>query len=63
MPRDPRNALDDDVDMSWIGLLDFGNVIRHQHASLSPLPIRNVVRDDLPRLRLAIAAIRKDLQE
>jgi len=40
----------------------FGNVIRHQYASLSPSLIRNVVRDELPQLRLAIAAIRRDLE-
>jgi uncharacterized protein with HEPN domain len=36
-------------------------VIRHQYASLSPSLIWNVVRDELPRLRTAIAD-RRDLE-
>jgi uncharacterized protein with HEPN domain len=48
-------------DIRWIGVRDIGNVIRHQYASLSPSLIWNVVRDELPQLRLAIAAIRRDL--
>ena len=46
----------------WIGVRDIGNVIRHQYASLSPSLIWNVVRDELPRLRHAVIAIRKDLE-
>jgi uncharacterized protein with HEPN domain len=33
-----------------------------RYASLSPSLIWNVVRDELPQLRLAIAAIRRDLE-
>jgi uncharacterized protein with HEPN domain len=50
------------ADIRWIGVCDIGNVIRHQYASLSPSLTWNVVRDELPRLRLAIAAIRRDLE-
>jgi uncharacterized protein with HEPN domain len=48
-------------DIRWTGVRDIGNVIRHQYASLPPSLIWNVVRDELPQLRLAIAAIRRDL--
>ncbi len=46
----------------WIGVRDIGNVIRHQYASLSPLLIWNVVRDEMPRLRAAVEAMQKDLE-
>jgi uncharacterized protein with HEPN domain len=46
----------------WIGVRDIGHVIRHQYASLSPSLIWNVIRDELPQLRLAVAAIRRDLE-
>jgi uncharacterized protein with HEPN domain len=49
-------------DIRWIGVRDIGNVIRHQYASLSPSLIWNVIRDELPKLRVAIAAIRRDLE-
>jgi uncharacterized protein with HEPN domain len=58
----PDSSKEKHRDIRWIGVRDIGNVIRHQYASLSPSLIWNVVRDELPRLRVAIAAIRKDLE-
>ena len=57
----PNSSKEKHPDIRWIGVRDIGNVIRHQYASLSPSLIWNVVRDELPQLRLAIAAIRRDL--
>jgi uncharacterized protein with HEPN domain len=57
----PESSKEKHSDIRWIGVRDIGNVIRHQYASLSPSLIWNVVRDELPQLRLAIAAIRRDL--
>jgi uncharacterized protein with HEPN domain len=58
----PESSKETHADIRWIGVRDIGNVIRHQYASLSPSLIWNVVRDELPKLRLAIAAIRRDLE-
>jgi uncharacterized protein with HEPN domain len=58
----PEASKDKHADIRWIGVRDIGNVIRHQYASLSPSLIWNVVRDELPRLRLASAAIRRELE-
>ena len=58
----PDSSKEKHPDIRWIGVRDIGNVIRHQYASLSPSLIWNVIRDELPRLRVAIAAIRKDLE-
>lgn len=58
----PESSKEKYADIRWIGVRDIGNVIRHQYASLSPSLIWNVVRDELPRLRPAIAAIRRDLE-
>jgi uncharacterized protein with HEPN domain len=58
----PDSSKEKHADIRWIGVRDIGNVIRHQYASLSPSLIWNVVRDELPRLRTAIAAIRRDLE-
>jgi uncharacterized protein with HEPN domain len=57
----PDSSKEKHPDIRWIGVRDIGNVIRHQYASLSPSLIWNVVRDELPQLRLAIATIRRDL--
>jgi uncharacterized protein with HEPN domain len=56
----PESSKEKHADIRRIGVRDIGNVIRHQYASLSL--IWNVVRDELPRLRKAIAAIRRDLE-
>jgi uncharacterized protein with HEPN domain len=58
----PESSKEKHADIRWVGVRDIGNVIRHQYASLSPSLIWNVVRDELPRLRAAIAAIRQDLE-
>lgn len=58
----PQASKDKYPDIRWIGVRDIGNVIRHQYAALSPALIWNVVRDELPRLRAAVAAIRRDLE-
>ena len=58
----PESSKDEHAGIRWVGVRDIGNVIRHQYASLSPSLIWNVVRDELPQLRLAIAAIRRDLE-
>src|ERR1700759_4884766 len=58
----PEFSKEKHASIRWIGVRDIGNVIRHQYASLSPSLIWNVIRDELPQLRLAIAAIRRDLE-
>jgi uncharacterized protein with HEPN domain len=58
----PESSKEKHASIRWVGVRDIGNVIRHQYASLSPSLIWNVVRDELPQLRLAIAAIRRDLE-
>ncbi len=58
----PQASKEKHSDIRWIGVRDIGNVIRHQYAALSPSLIWNVARDELPRLRAAVAAIRKDLE-
>ena len=58
----PQSSKEKQADIRWIGVRDIGNVIRHQYALLSPSLIWNVVRDELPRLRDAITAIRRDLE-
>jgi uncharacterized protein with HEPN domain len=58
----PESSKQEHADIRWIGVCDIGNVIRHQYASLSPSLIWNVVRDELPRLRAAAAAIRRGLK-
>jgi uncharacterized protein with HEPN domain len=44
-------------EIRWIGVRDIGNVLRHQYASLSTTLLWNVVRDELPRLRIAIMSM------
>ena len=58
----PESSKEKHADIRWIGVRDIGNVIRHQYASLSPSLIWNVIRDELPRLQIAIATIREDLE-
>jgi uncharacterized protein with HEPN domain len=58
----PQSSKEKHADIRWIGVRDIGNVIRHQYASLSPSLIWNVVRDELPRLRVAAVVIRNDLE-
>jgi len=58
----PDSFKEKHADIRWIGVRDIGNVLRHQYASLSPLLIWNVVRDELPRLRAAIEAVQRDLE-
>jgi uncharacterized protein with HEPN domain len=58
----PESFKEEHADIRWIGVRDIGNVIRHQYASLAPSLIWNVVRDELPQLRAAVAAIRRDLE-
>jgi uncharacterized protein with HEPN domain len=58
----PESSKEKHASIRWVGVRDIGNVIRHQYASLSPSLIWNVARDELPQLRLAIAAIRRDLE-
>jgi uncharacterized protein with HEPN domain len=58
----PQSSKEKHADIRWIGVRDIGNVIRHQYASLSPSLIWNVIRDERPGLRSAIAAIRGDLE-
>jgi uncharacterized protein with HEPN domain len=58
----PESSKEKHASIRWIGVRDIGNVIRHQYGSLSPSLIWNVVRDELPQLRLAITAIRRDLE-
>jgi uncharacterized protein with HEPN domain len=58
----PESSKEEHADIRWIGVRDIGKVIRHQYASLSPSLIWNVVRDELPRLRAAAAAIRRNLE-
>ena len=45
--------------IKWMGVRDIGNVLRHQYASVSPSLTWNVVRDELPKLRAMIEAMRK----
>jgi uncharacterized protein with HEPN domain len=58
----PESSKEKHASIRWIGVRDIGNVIRHQYASLSPSLVWNVIRDELPQLRLAVAAIRRDLE-
>jgi uncharacterized protein with HEPN domain len=58
----PESSKEKQADIRWIGIRDIGNVIRYQYASLSPSLIWNVVRDELPRLRAAVAAIRANFE-
>lgn len=58
----PESVKEKRTDIRWVGVRDIGNVIRHQYAALSPSLIWNVVRDELPRLRAAVEAIRRDLE-
>jgi uncharacterized protein with HEPN domain len=58
----PESSKEKHASIRWIGVRDIGNVIRHQYASLSPSLVWNVVRDELPQLGLAIAAIRRDFE-
>ena len=58
----PESFKEKHTNVRWIGVRDIGNVIRHQYASLSPSLVWNVVRDELPRLRAAVAGIRRDLE-
>jgi uncharacterized protein with HEPN domain len=58
----PGSLKEKHADIRWTGVRDIGNVIRHQYASLSPLLIWNVIRDELPRLRAAVEAILGDLE-
>jgi len=46
-------------EIRWIGVRDIGNVLRHQYASLSATLTWNVVRDEIPRLRVAIEAMKR----
>ena len=58
----PNSLKERHAGIRWIGVRDIGNVLRHQYASLSPSLIWNVVRDEMPRLRAAAEALRKDLE-
>jgi uncharacterized protein with HEPN domain len=58
----PETFKEKHAGIRWIGVRDIGNVIRHQYASLSPSLIWNLVRDELPRLRVAVEAIQRDLE-
>ncbi|MBV9908035.1 MAG: DUF86 domain-containing protein [Hyphomicrobiales bacterium] len=53
----PDDLKDRHPHIRWIGVRDIGNVLRHQYASLSATLLWNVVRDELPRLKVALEAM------
>jgi uncharacterized protein with HEPN domain len=56
---DEAKALQPDV--PWRSVHAIGNVLRHQYHSLSDRIIWNVVVDELPRLKVAVTAIRRGM--
>ncbi len=54
----PNSLKTQHAEIRWVGVRDIGNVLRHQYATLSAPLIWNVIQDELPRLRRAIADIR-----
>jgi uncharacterized protein with HEPN domain len=54
----PDELKEQHAEIRWIGVRDIGNMLRHQYASLSSMLLWNVIWDELPRLRIAIEAMR-----
>jgi uncharacterized protein with HEPN domain len=50
-------------EIPWPRVQAIGNVIRHEYSGLSDRIIWNVVLDELPRLKAAVAAIAAAIQE
>ena len=48
-------------EIPWRRIRGIGNVLRHEYHSLSDPILRGVVVDELPRLREALEAIRRDM--
>ena len=47
----------------WPRVMGIGNILRHEYHRISDVIVWNVVRDDLPSLKAAVAAIERDLKE
>jgi len=50
-------------EIPWSSVRGIGNVLRHEYSGLSDRIIWNVVVDELPRLKVAIAAIAAAVDE
>ena len=53
----PEHLKDRHPQIRWSGVRDIGNVLRHQYASLSTTLLWNVVKDELPGLKVALEAM------
>jgi uncharacterized protein with HEPN domain len=51
-------ALEADID--WRSIQSFGNVLRHDHDSVSPEIVWNIIQVDLPVLRCAVETILRE---
>jgi uncharacterized protein with HEPN domain len=59
----PAELTDMRPEIFWPRVRGIGNVLRHEYQGLSDPIIWNVVIDELPRLKLAIEAIGKTLED
>ena len=50
-------------EIPWRNLAGIGNVLRHGYRLVDDAMIWSVVRDDLPVLRVAVEAMRQELQQ
>ncbi len=59
----PVELTDTRPEISWPRVRGIGNVLRHEYQGLSDPIIWNVVTDELPRLKLAVAAMDAAVKE
>jgi uncharacterized protein with HEPN domain len=59
----PKDLTATRPEIPWARVQGIGNVLRHEYSGLSDRIIWNVVVDELPRLKLAVAAIAAIVEE
>jgi uncharacterized protein with HEPN domain len=50
-------------EIHWRSIASIGNILRHEYHTISDKIIWDVIQDELPRLKVAIQAIAKSLDE
>lgn len=59
----PEDVTTNHPQIRWKAIRAIGNVLRHEYHGLSDIIIWNVVADELPRLKAAILAIRRNFPQ
>jgi uncharacterized protein with HEPN domain len=59
----PAELKERQPDIPWRKVADFGNVLRHGYFALNKNVIWHIIMEDLPTLRIALNALRRDVPE